>query len=145
MRKPPIAAYERFALRFAEASRRAGRRQFLVPYLISGHPGSTLADMIELARWLKRHRLRPRQVQEFIPTPMTRATAMYATGLIPETLAPVPVARDVAEKRAQKALLLYWDPASWPLVRATLRRAGRADLIGHGRDCLVPPADERRR
>jgi uncharacterized radical SAM protein YgiQ len=144
MRKPPFDAYDRFAALFAAASEAAGRRQFLVPYLMSGHPGTTLADMIALALELKRRGIRPRQVQEFIPTPMSLATAMYHSGLDPMSGRPVAVARGLKEKRLMKALLLYWDPAEHERVREALRLAGRGDLIGRGRDALVPPASAAR-
>jgi uncharacterized radical SAM protein YgiQ len=140
MKKPGIESYERFAQQFACASEEAGRRQFLVPYFISGHPGSTLADMVELALYLKQRDLRPRQVQDFIPTPMSMAACMYYTGLDPFTREPVYTAKDLYEKRLQKALLLYWDPAHHDDAREALARAGRRDLIGSSPRCLVPPA-----
>ncbi|MBI4705255.1 MAG: YgiQ family radical SAM protein [Deltaproteobacteria bacterium] len=140
MRKPPIEQYERFAERFAAASRAAGKRQYLVPYLIAGHPGAKLGHMVALAQYLKRHAVRPRQVQEFVPTPMSLATAAYHTGLDPMTGVPVPSARTLGEKRLHKALLLYWDPACYALVRRALRTAGRPDLVGSAPHCLVPPA-----
>jgi len=125
---------------FAAASAAAQREQYLVPYLVVGHPGSTVEDTIALASYLKRRGIRPRQVQEYIPTPMAIATAMYHTGLDPGGGDPVPVVRDLREKRALKALVLYYDPAHHALAREVLRRAGRADLIGDGPDCLVPGA-----
>lgn len=139
MRKPGAALYEQFAAQFEAASRRAGRNQHLVPYFISGHPGCTLADMVQLALYLKRRGLRPRQVQDFIPTPMSVATAMYYTGLDPMTEKPVACARDLRDKKLHKALLLYWEPSQQALVREALRQAGRADLIGRAASCLVPP------
>ena len=140
MRKPPIASYQAFAAAFERESRTAGKEQYLVPYLITGHPGATLAHAVELALFLKRNGLRPRQVQDFIPTPMSLATAMYYTGIDPLDGKPVPCARTLREKRLHKALALYWDPAHHREAREALRLAGRADLIGSGRDCLVPPA-----
>jgi uncharacterized radical SAM protein YgiQ len=140
MKKPPIEHYERFAQAFCAASEQANKEQYLVPYFIAGHPGSTIADTIELALWLKAHGLRPRQVQEFIPTPMAVATAMYFTGIDPLTSKPVAVARDLREKRMMKALLFYWDEAHHDLAREALRKAGRHDLIGRAPRCLVPPA-----
>ena len=139
MKKPGVASYERFAEQFACASQDAGKEQHLVPYYISGHPGSTLHDMIDLALYLKGRGIRPRQVQDFIPTPMSMATAMYHTGHDPFTREPVYTARDLRDKKLQKALLLYWDPAHHPLAREALRKAGRADLIGHRPACLIPP------
>jgi uncharacterized radical SAM protein YgiQ len=134
MKKPPVEHYERFAQAFCQASDEAGKEQYLVPYFITGHPGSTLKDTIALALWLKERKMRPRQVQDFIPTPMAIATAMYHTGLDPLTGEPVYVARDLREKRMMKALLFYWDEQHWPLAREALIKAGRRDLIG----VLVP-------
>jgi len=139
MKKPPIASYERFAEAFCRASDDAGKDQYLVPYFISGHPGSTLRDAIELALYLKARGMRPRQVQDFIPTPMAMATTMFYTGIDPLTLEPVYTATDLREKRMMKALLLYWDPESWPMAREALAKAGLKDLIGRGAQCLVPP------
>lgn len=139
MKKPGVASYERFAEQFTCASQAAGKEQHLVPYFISGHPGSTLADMIDLALWLKARGMRPRQVQDFIPTPMSMATCMYYTGRDPFSRGPVYTAKDLREKKLQKALLLYWDPAQHHLTREALRKAGRADLIGFSPGCLVPP------
>jgi uncharacterized radical SAM protein YgiQ len=139
MKKPSIKSYERFAQTFCQASDEAGKEQFLVPYFITGHPGSTLKDTIELALYLKRKDMRPRQVQDFIPTPMAVATTMYFTGIDPLTGEPVYTARDLREKRMMKALVFYWDPQHWPLAREALRQAGRHDLIGRGPNALVPP------
>jgi uncharacterized radical SAM protein YgiQ len=140
MKKPGPETYDRFAEQFACASESAGKDQHLVPYFISGHPGSTLESMIALALWLKARGLRPRQVQEFIPTPMSMAASMYWTGLDPFTKGPVFTPKDLRDKRLQKALLLCWDPAQHDLVREALSCAGRRDLIGTGPRCLVPPA-----
>ncbi|MEN9796698.1 MAG: hypothetical protein RL653_394 [Pseudomonadota bacterium] len=139
MKKPGIESYERFQHMFACASEDAGKEQYEIPYFISGHPGSTLEDMVELALWLKQNGKRPRQVQDFIPTPMSMAACMYYSGLDPLKMEPVYTATGLREKRLQKALLLYWNPEQWPLAREALRQAGRAELIGRGPDCLVPP------
>jgi uncharacterized radical SAM protein YgiQ len=139
MKKPGIASYERFAQAFCQASAQAGKEQYLVPYFITGHPGSTLKDTIGLALYLKQNGLKPRQVQDFIPTPMAIATAMYHTGRDPLSGDPVYVAKDLREKRRLKALILWWDEAHWPLAREALMRAGRKDLIGRAGHCLVPP------
>ncbi len=139
MKKPPVESYERFAQAFCQASEAAGKEQYLVPYFITAHPGSTLEDTIELALWLKERGMRPRQVQDFIPTPMAIATAMYVTGIDPLTGEPVYVARDLREKRMMKALIQYWDPEQWPTARDGLRKANRADLIGKAQHCLIPP------
>jgi len=138
MKKPPIEHYERFAQAFCQASEDAGKEQFLVPYFITAHPGSTLNDTIELALYLKGKGMRPRQVQDFIPTPMAIATAMFYTGIDPLTMQPVPVVRDLREKKLMKALLYWWDPEQQPLAREALHKAGRADLIGNAASCLVP-------
>lgn len=139
MKKPGIESYERFQAMFACESQAAGKEQYDIPYFISGHPGSTLEDMVELALWLKKNGRRPRQVQDFIPTPMSMAACMYYTGIDPMKLEPVPVAKGLKEKRLQKALLLYWNPEHWPDAREALELAGRGDLIGRGPDALVPP------
>ena len=138
MKKPPIEHYERFAQAFCHASEQAGKEQYLVPYFITAHPGSTLSDTIELALWLKARNMRPRQVQDFIPTPMAIATTMFYTGIDPLTNEPVPVVRDLREKKRMKALLYWWDEAQWSLAREALRAAGRSDLIGPAPRCLVP-------
>jgi uncharacterized radical SAM protein YgiQ len=140
MKKPGIESYERFAEGFCRASEQAGKEQYLVPYFISGHPGSTLGDMIDLALYLKKKGMRPRQVQDFIPTPMSMAACMYHTGIDPLSREPVYVAKDLRDKRLQKALLLYWDTAHHDEVREALVQANRRDLIGTGPHCLVPPA-----
>jgi uncharacterized radical SAM protein YgiQ len=139
MKKPGIESYERFANAFCQASEAAGKEQYLVPYFITGHPGSTLKDTVALARYLKANDMRPRQVQDFIPTPMAVATAMYHTGIDPLSGDPVPVVRDLREKRLLKALILWWDPTQWKLAREALKKAGRRDLIGRHPDCLIPP------
>jgi len=140
MKKPDVSCYERFAQQFESASDSLGKDQYLVPYFISGHPGSTLTDMVDLALWLKKSGMRPRQVQDFIPTPMSMATCMYHTNIDPFTKKNVYTAKDLYEKRLQKALLLYWDPTHHDEAREALVRAGRADLIGSKPHCLVPPA-----
>jgi uncharacterized radical SAM protein YgiQ len=140
MKKPGAKSYERFAEMFDCASEKSGKDQHLVPYYISGHPGSTTHSMIELALYLKKRGLRPRQVQDFIPTPMSMATSMYVTGLDPFTQEPVYVAKSLREKRTQKALLQYWDVAQHDLAREALIKAKRGDLIGSTDSHLVPPA-----
>ncbi len=139
MKKPGIESYERFAEGFNCASQETGKDQYLVPYFISGHPGSTLEHMIDLALWLKKKGMRPRQVQDFIPTPMSMATCMYWTGIDPLTRTPIHTAKDLKEKKLHKALLFYWDPEHHDEVREALRIARRTDLIGTGPHCLVPP------
>jgi len=139
MKKPSIKSYERFADLFCKASEDGGKEQFLVPYFITGHPGSTLKDTVELALYLKKHGMRPRQVQDFIPTPMAVATTMFYSGVDPLTMKPVHTATDMREKRMMKALVFYWDEEHWPLAREALKKVGRQDLIGRAPHCLVPP------
>lgn len=144
MGKPNFSVYERFRKRFFELTKEAGKEQYLVPYLMSSHPGSTLADAIELALYLKRNGYAPEQVQDFYPTPGTASTVMYYTGLNPLTMKPVPVATDYHEKQLQRALLQYNRPQNADLVREALRIAGREDLIGYAPDCLIRPAPEKK-
>jgi len=139
MGKPLIADYREFSRRFAIKSRALGKQQYLVPYLMSSHPGSTLKDAVELALFLKAEGIHPDQVQDFYPTPGTVSTCMYYTGLDPFTGKPVFVPRTQEEKRMQRALLQYYRPENAEIVRKALRLAGRQDLIGTGRECLVPP------
>ena len=138
MKKPPQQDFEAFTEAFTEASRRAGKRQTLVPYFIASHPGSTLEDMIELAVFLERNGHRPDQVQDFIPAPMDLATATYYTGLDPKTLEPVPVARNLRDRRLQRALLQFFKPENYFEVRKALESCGRQDLIGDGPGKLIP-------
>ncbi len=139
MKKPGIQSYERFAQAFCQASDEAGKEQYLVPYFITGHPGSTLKDTVELALYLKRNAMRPRQVQDFIPTPMAVATTMYYTGIDPLSMEPVYSAKELREKRMMKALIFYWDAEHHELAREALIKLGRHDLIGRTPNCLVPP------
>jgi len=125
MKKPGIASFERFREDFQRYSREAGKEQYLVPYFLSSHPGCTLDDAVELMDYLRRNGWRPQQVQDFVPTPMTLASDMFWSGLHPMTLRPVHVARDLKEKRMQKALIRWADPQSAPLVEEALRRVGR--------------------
>jgi len=138
MKKPPVESFEAFEREFRRASRAAGRRQFLVPYFIAGHPGSTLESMIELAVFLKRTGYRPEKVQDFIPLPMDIATCMYYTGLDPANGRPVYVPRGAHERRLQRALVQFFKPENDADVREALLKAGRTDLIGDGPDCLMP-------
>ncbi|BDV44283.1 UPF0313 protein [Geotalea uraniireducens] len=128
MRKPGKEAFERFLEQFRQESRRLGKRQALVPYLMSGHPGCTLADMVELALFLKEKGLRVEQVQDFTPTPGTLATCMFHTGIDPRTGNPVHVPRTDREKRLQKALLLWHIPGEAKAVREALKACGREDV-----------------
>ena len=144
MGKPPIEVYNKFEKRFYELTESAGKKQYLVPYLMSSHPGSTKKDAIELAVFLKKHGLHPEQVQDFYPTPGTVSTCMFYTGLDPDTLEPVYVPRTAREKAEQRALLQYFKPENRALVLSALKKEGRSDLIGTGPDCLVAP-DSRER
>lgn len=139
MGKPHIEAYLRFAKRYFEYTKQIGKEQYLVPYLMSSHPGSTLKDAVELALFLKWEKLRPEQVQDFYPTPGTVSTCMFYTGLDPYTMEELYVARTPKEKALQRALLQYFNPKNRTLVEEALRRAGRADLIGNGEQCLIRP------
>lgn len=139
MGKPCFAVYEAFREKFFRITKSLGKEQYLVPYLMSSHPGSTLADAIELALCLKRNHYTPEQVQDYYPTPGTASTVMFYTGINPLNMKPVYVATDYHEKQLQRALLQFNRPQNAPLVREALRRAGRTDLIGFGGDCLVRP------
>ncbi len=139
MGKPDFSVYEAFSREFYRLTREAGKEQYLVPYLMSSHPGSTLTDAVELAVFLKKNHMHPEQVQDFYPTPGTVSTVMYATGIDPLTGRHVEVARDNRSKQLQRVLLQYGRPRNAPLVREALREAGREDLIGYGPDCLVRP------
>lgn len=139
MGKPPIEVYEKFEKRFYELTKSAGKKQYLVPYLMSSHPGSTMKDAIELSVFLKRNHLHPEQVQDFYPTPGTVSTCMFYTGLDPYTMKPVYVPRTPKEKAEQRALLQYFKPENRQLVLSALKKAGRYDLIGTGKDCLAAP------
>ncbi len=139
MKKPVPEAYEQFERMFERYSREAGKKQYLVPYFIGAHPGSRVEEMIELAVWLKRRGFRLRQVQDFQPTPMTLASAMFHTGVNPANLKPVYVARSLKEKRLQKAFLRYHDPQNYWTVKQALLDHGRGDLIGYHKTALLPP------
>ncbi len=139
MGKPPIEVFERFKKRFFEISRDAGLEQYLVPYLMSSHPGATMKDAVDMALWLKEWGYSPEQVQDFYPTPGTISTCMYYTGIHPMTGKNVYVTTDYHEKQLQRALLQFSRPENAPLVREALKLAGREDLIGTAPGCLVRP------
>ncbi|MGN0625617.1 MAG: YgiQ family radical SAM protein [Oscillospiraceae bacterium] len=139
MGKPHIETFNRFAKRFYQLTEQAGKEQYLIPYLMSSHPGSTLRDAVQLAVYLKKNRIRPEQVQDFYPTPGTVSTCMFYTGIDPLSGKPVFVPKDPKEKAMQRALLQYYRPQVRPQVIEALKLAGRSDLIGTGPDCLVPP------
>jgi uncharacterized radical SAM protein YgiQ len=142
MMKPGIGAYDRFKALFDRYSREAGKEQYLIPYFIAAHPGTTDEDMLALALWLKRNGFRPDQVQAFLPSPMASATAMYHSGYNPlrslKARERVHVVKGLERRRLHKAFLRYHDPSNWPVLREALRRMGRADLIGGGKHQLVP-------
>ncbi|MGP8034909.1 MAG: YgiQ family radical SAM protein [Steroidobacteraceae bacterium] len=143
MMKPGVAAYDRFKALFDRYSKEAGKEQYLIPYFIAAHPGTSDQDMLELALWLKRNGLRADQVQAFLPGPMATATAMYHSGKNPlrrvtRTSEAVLIPKGLKVRRLHKAFLRYHDPANWPVLREALRRMGRAELIGSGRQQLIP-------
>ncbi|MFZ1625536.1 MAG: YgiQ family radical SAM protein, partial [Gammaproteobacteria bacterium] len=143
MMKPGIGTYQRFKELFEKYSQAAGKKQFLIPYFISAHPGTTDQDMLNLALWLKGNKLRLDQVQNFLPTPMSTATAMYHTGKNPlrrvtRSSEPVVIPKGIKVRRLHKAFLRYHDAENWPMLREALQRMGRADLIGNGQRHLVP-------
>lgn len=139
MGKPHIESYKAFQKRFFEITKSVNKEQYLVPYLMSSHPGSTLQDAVELALFLKQEKLRPEQVQDFYPTPGTISTCMFYTGLDPYTLEEVYVPKTDKDKAMQRALLQYFNPKNKMLVIEALKRAGRTDLIGTSDKCLVRP------
>ena len=140
MGKPGVEVFEKFKKKYFELCREAGLEQYIVPYLMSSHPGSTIHDAIEMALWLKKWGYSPEQVQDFYPTPGTISTVMYYTGIHPLTMKSVPVTTDYREKQMQRALLQFKKPENAALVREALRLAGREDLIGYSPECLIRPA-----
>jgi len=143
MMKPGVGTYDRFKALFDKYSKEAGKEQYLIPYFIAAHPGTTDEDMLELALWLKRNGFRADQVQAFLPSPMATATAMYHSGKNPlrkvtHISEDVVIPKGSRQRRLHKAFLRYHDPNNWPLLREALRRMGRADLIGNGKQQLVP-------
>lgn len=137
--KPNAEVYNRFVKAYYDMNKKIGKEQYLVPYLMSSHPGSTLKEAIELAEYLRDHKLSPEQVQDFYPTPSTISTCMYYTGLDPKTLEPVYVATNPHEKAMQRALIQYKNPKNYDLVHEALIKAGREDLIGFDAKCLIRP------
>jgi len=143
MMKPGMGTYDRFKLLFDKYSKEAGKEQYLIPYFIAAHPGTTDEDMMELALWLKRNGFRADQVQAFLPSPMATATAMYHSGRNPlrritRTSEGVVIPKGLRQRRLHKAFLRYHDANNWPVLREALRRMGRADLIGPGKHQLIP-------
>lgn len=139
MGKPSAEVFEDFVHRYKQANENAHMNQYLVPYLMSSHPGSTLDDAIALACYLKKSGLRPEQVQDFYPTPGTMSTTMFYTGIDPRDMQPVYVPSDPKEKAMQRALMQFFIPNNHKIVMEALKKAGREDLIGWGNNCLIPP------
>lgn len=144
MGKPGRELYDRFVQRYQAMNGKLGLKQYLIPYLMSSHPGSDLSAAVELACYLRDTGFYPDQVQDFYPTPGTLSTCMFYTGLDPRTMETVFVARSPEDKAMQRALMQYREPRNRPLVRKALRIAGREDLIGYGKQCLVPPERDER-
>ena len=143
MMKPGIGSYDQFKTLFERYSKQAGKEQYLIPYFISSHPGTTDKDMLNLALWLKRNKFKPDQVQAFIPTPMAIASAMYHSELNPlkkitRKSEAVKTPRSGQQRKLHKAFLRYHDPKNWDVLRQALRQMGRSDLIGNGEEHLVP-------
>ena len=143
MMKPGMGAYDEFKAMFEKFSREAGKEQYLIPYFIAAHPGTTDEDMLNLALWLKKYDFKLDQVQTFTPTPMAMATAMYHSGKNPlrkvtKSSDDVPIPKAAGQRKLHKAFLRYHDPNNWPLLREALKRMGREDLIGNGQKHLIP-------
>ena len=144
MGKPRNAVYQQFIKAYKETNGRLGKKQYLVPYLMSSHPGSSLKEAVELAEYLRDLGYMPEQVQDFYPTPSTLSTCMYYTGLDPRTMKPVYVPVSPHEKALQRALIQYRNPANYDLVTEALKKAGRTDLIGYDKSCLIRPREQHR-
>ena len=144
MMKPGIGAYDEFKALFEKFTKKAGKQQFLIPYFIAAHPGTTDEDMMNLALWLKKNGFRADQVQNFYPSPMATATTMYHTGKNPlkrirrDSSEDVPIAKSGAQRKLHKGFLRYHDPQNWPMLRDALRAMGKANLIGNGKEHLIP-------
>lgn len=145
MCKPGREVYEKFAQKFTALNRKCGKEQYIVNYLMSGHPGCTLEDMIDMAEYVREHGGYTEQVQDFTPTPMTLSTCMYYTGLDPFTGKKVYVARGKKEKAMQRALMHYRNPANYELVYEALEKAGRLDLVGNAHKCLIRRKEKRQK
>lgn len=143
MGKPHKEVYQSFIKRYQRINDRVGKEQFVVPYLMSSHPGSTLKEAIELAEYIRELGYMPEQVQDFYPTPSTISTCMYYTGVDPRTMEKVYVPKSPHEKAMQRALIQYRNPQNYDLVKEALLKAGREDLIGFGTKCLIPPRKEK--
>ena len=139
MGKPQNSVYLKFVNKFNMINKNLGKKQYLVPYLMSSHPGSSMKEAVELAEYCRDLGYMPEQVQDFYPTPSTISTCMYYTGLDPRTMKPVYIPRSPHEKAMQRALIQYRDPKNYELVFEALKKAGRTDLIGFGKECLIRP------
>ena len=139
MGKPSVDVYNRFVKAYKDMNEKIGKKQYLVPYLMSSHPGSTLKEAVELAEFLRDLGYMPEQVQDFYPTPSTISTCMYYTGVDPRTMQPIYVAINPHEKAMQRALIQYRNPKNYDLVYEALVKAGRTDLIGFDKKCLIRP------
>ena len=139
MGKPENAVYERFMKKYEDYNRKIGKKQYLVPYLMSSHPGSTLKEAVALAEYIRDLGYMPQQVQDFYPTPSTMSTVMYYTGVDPRDMKPVYVVKNPHEKALQRALIQYKNPENYELVKEALVKAHREDMIGFGKKCLIPP------
>lgn len=151
MMKPGMGAYDKFKELFEKYSKEAGKKQYLIPYFIAAHPGTTDNDMVNLALWLKQHDFKLDQVQNFYPSPMANATTIYHTEMnslrnMKNNSEQVSVPKGARQRRLHKAILRYHEPSGWPIIREALRKMGRANLIGKGPNCLVPEEgrDEKR-
>ena len=143
MQKPAGDTYDRFRQKFFDINKKLGKKQYIIPYLMSSHPGSTLNSAIELAEYLRDTNYQPEQVQDFYPTPGTLSTTMFYTGLDPLTMKPMYIPKSKTEKAMQRVLLQYKAPRNYDLVYKALVEAGREDLIGYGPRCLIKPRENR--
>jgi radical SAM superfamily enzyme YgiQ (UPF0313 family) len=143
MMKPGMGTYDRFKEMFDKFSKEAGKEQYLIPYFIAAHPGTTDVDMLNLALWLKRNGFRADQVQAFLPSPMSIATAMYHSGKdtlskVSRNTKDIDIPKSFKQRRLHKAFLRYHDPKNWPILRDALIAMNRSDLIGNGKQHLIP-------
>ena len=139
MGKPENKVYREFCKRYEKINSLTGKKQYIVTYLMSSHPGSGLKEAVELAEYIRDLGYMPEQVQDFYPTPSTISTCMYYTGVDPRTMKRVYVPKSTKEKAMQRALIQYRDPRNYELVKEALIKANRSDLIGFSKECLIPP------
>ncbi len=145
MYKPGVEVFERFSQLFMQYSKEAGKEQYIIPYFIAGHPGTSDQDMLDLAIWLKRNKYRLDQVQNFYPTPLTKAAAMFYTDLdvsnrVTRESDKIKNAKKGRQRQLHKAFLRYHDPKNWDLLRKTLYNMGKNNLVGNDKRCLIPRA-----